>query len=362
MNADRRSAPADPLTRLDESQRAQLASARRAARWVGVVLPLALTAVATALTAAWIPRMPDPSAIHWGPSFEPDGFGPPWTNAVMALVLGLCLTALSALQWLQRWQTKQRGGAVWSSMYRFLPAIVFGTVLFVQVIAVGTAWVQLDVVDARETGSIAGVMLGGFVLWVAATVLAFLAQPRLRIDAPGSEPARPTPLAPNERAVWVGEARPSRAVFWVMGVVILLMLGAVVLVFAVPGAEIAGWIMVGTLLLVLALMATSLYFRARIDSRGLEVRSAVGWPVFRLRADDVVSVEVAQIAPFAEYGGWGMRWTPDRFGVVMRTGEGIVATRRNGRLFAVTVDDAEAGAGLLAAVARNAERNEGDHE
>jgi hypothetical protein len=38
----------------------------------------------------------------------------------------------------------------------------------------------------------------------------------------------------------------------------------------------------------------------------------------------------------------------------MRTGEGILITRRDGRLFAVTVDDAATGAALLEAVAARA--------
>ena len=53
-------------------------------------------------------------------------------------------------------------------------------------------------------------------------------------------------------------------------------------------------------------------------------------------------------------GGWDKSVTrahADRFGLVMRTGEGIVVTRGNGRIFAVTVDDAETGASILAAAA-----------
>lgn len=39
----------------------------------------------------------------------------------------------------------------------------------------------------------------------------------------------------------------------------------------------------------------------------------------------------------------------------MRAGEGIVVIRRDGRVFAVTVDDAETGAALLAAIAKAVE-------
>lgn len=352
MSAHPTGPPTDPLAHLGEAQRARLALARRAARWVGLILPLAITVIATVVTALWIPRMPDPTALHWGPNMEPDGFGPPWSNAAIALGVGLLLTSLFGLQALQRAQTRRRGGAIWSSSYRFLSAIVLGTVVFVQTLAVGTAWVQLDAVDARTTGSIGWVMLLGFILWIAVTVLAYLTQPRLRIDAPGSGPAAPLPLAPGERAVWVGEVRPSRVFVWIVSVALVLLAAAALLSFSVQ--PVAGWIMLLCFVLVLGLTLISSWFRVRIDASGLEARALLGWPVFRLPAQEVRSVSAAQISPFAEYGGWGLRWTPDRFGIVMRTGEGIVATRRSGRLFGVTVDDAETGAALLAAAARDA--------
>lgn len=344
---------AEILDQLSETQRRDLARAKRVSRWVGLILPLVLTAVATIITAVWVPRMPDPMAIHWGPNFEPDGFGAPWSNVAMSLGLGLFITALYLLQALQSWDARRRGVAVWSAMFRFLPAVVLGTVAFIQVISVGSAWMQLDVTDARETGSTGWLLAVGVVIWVGVTVLAYVAQPRLRIDAPGSGPAAPLELAPSERAVWVGHVRPSRIFMWIITTTIAALAVTTVLVSSV-NLE-AGLITGACCVLMLVLLAATSSFRVRIDDAGLEARSIVGWPVFRLRAADVVSVSAAPIEPFAEYGGWGLRWAPDRFGLVMRAGEGIVATRANGRLFAVTVDDADSGAALLAAAARRAQ-------
>ena len=57
-----------------------------------------------------------------------------------------------------------------------------------------------------------------------------------------------------------------------------------------------------------------------------------------------------------EFGGWGLRWAPGGgFGVVLRSGPGIRITRTNGKTFSVTVDDAEAGAALLTALAARAQ-------
>ncbi|MEK8144810.1 hypothetical protein NKH18_34340 [Streptomyces sp. M10(2022)] len=53
------------------------------------------------------------------------------------------------------------------------------------------------------------------------------------------------------------------------------------------------------------------------------------------------------VQAFAEYGGWGYRVRPERSGVIVRSGEAIVARLSNGRDFAVTVDDSATGAALL---------------
>jgi hypothetical protein len=100
----------------------------------------------------------------------------------------------------------------------------------------------------------------------------------------------------------------------------------------------------------------------RADRDGIEARSLLGWPAFRAPIGDIARVEVREIAPFAEWGGWGTRWIPGRgVGIVMRTGEGLVVTRRDGRLFALTVDDAATAAALLtASVRRNGEEPGGD--
>jgi hypothetical protein len=115
------------------------------------------------------------------------------------------------------------------------------------------------------------------------------------------------------------------------------------------------WVMVALFLVITCFVLATSWFRVRVDETGITVRSVVGWPTFHVPAVDIDRVAAAEIAPFAEFGGWGMRWMPGRLGIVMRTGEGIVVTRRDGRVFAVTVDDAETGAALLAAAAKQAD-------
>ncbi|QZY51454.1 DUF1648 domain-containing protein [Leucobacter tenebrionis] len=339
---------------LSAQQTRALRRAKRLARFIGLILPLFLTVVGAIIMLVWLPRMPDPAAIHWNGAGEPDGFDSPWVNLVVLTAVSLVLTALYFMQGVQSLQArmKQEAAPRWSSMNRLLPAIVLGTVTLNQVMAVGTSASQLDAVDARETGPILGVLIGSFVAGIAVAVLAFFAQPKLRIDAPSGEPQPALELGETERAVWIREVGLGRKnpIGWVTIATLVPLAALTAWTFTVD--SVAGWITLACTLLVLVALATCLRFRVRIDSAGLEVRSVLGWPVFRVAADDVRSVTVAQIEPFAEYGGWGWRITPDRTGVVMRRGEGIVVTRRSGRIFGVTVDDAESGAAVLAAVTR----------
>lgn len=243
---------------------------------------------------------------------------------------------------------------LWSPFQRFLSAFTAGFAVFFVAVMLASMAMQLDLERAADAGGIGGAMGLSFGGWVIATAAAWFAQPSVDIRAEGGDPSSPLTLAQSERAVWIGQVRPSRVFAGVMGIALVLLLASTLLLFLVTVDAAIRWVMLSTLLLLLGLTVTTMWFRVRIDSRGLEARSALGWPSFRLPAAEIARVEATRIVPFAEFGGWGLRWGPGRFGIVMRAGEGIVATRDDGRIFAVTVDDAEGGAALLAAVAERA--------
>lgn len=333
---------------------AELARARRAARLVGLTLPLGITAALAAILLVWLPRMPDPAAVHWGVAGNPDGFGSPGVNALLHVGICLFVTSLSFLQLSQ--QRRKAGPASWSAQQRLFPATILGTVVLLAVIGVGTSWSQLDARDARETGPVLAVLIGSFVAGITGCVLAYLLQPRLRIDPTAGWRAEALQLAPTEQAVWVREVWASRPFLWIMGVTTLLLLTMTALIF--PVEPVGGWIMIGTTILVLAIALPMLAFRVRVDSSGIVARSLAGWPATRVRASDVALVSVAQVEPFAEFGGWGLRFVPGATALVMRPGEALVVTRQSGRRFVVTVDDADTAAALLLAAAERS----ADHE
>lgn len=356
-------APRTPA--LSDTQRADLGRARRAAFGIGLLLPLALLAAAAALLVAWMPRMPDPAATHWSGGGGPDGFGSPWTYVWILLGIG---GGIVLLIWVLAVFGGRLPGArgldgeaapVWSGMQRLLVAFGAGFSLLMITTAVGSAAVQLDLADAADAGSIGWLVALGFGCWIVGAVLAWFAQPSIVVRRDAAAPVAPLQVGPTERVVWFGDVRPSRVYLWVTGGAILVVIASAVLVFATQADTASRWITASAVLLVVVLGSVGLRFRVRIDADGLEARSIVGWPVFRVPAEDVRSVEAAPINPVGDFGGWGMRWAPGRLGIVMRAGEGIVVTRKDGRIFAATVDDAETAASVLAAVARTGDGDGG---
>jgi len=175
-------------------------------------------------------------------------------------------------------------------------------------------------------------------------------------------------LGANERAVWMRTVTMARSGIVVLVVAIVVVLAATVGSFAAElaaGAPLMGaWISLAALILVTVSILCALVFRVRVDEDGLEVRAAAGWPRIRIARDDIRSVEVVHVSPMGEYGGWGWRYgIGSGWAVVMRTGEAIRVTRRNGKVFTVTVDDAETGAALLRGLAdRDRSRGGGARE
>lgn len=340
---------------LSAAQQAELVRAKRAARWVGLIFPLALLTAALVLVLVWIPRMPNPAATHWSGSGAPDGFGSPWSYVWILLFMGhgfvLMLWAFVVFGSRMPAPSPKRQTPIWSANQRFLAAFAAGFAVLMTITMLASVVSQLDIADAADARGIGAPLAIGLGAWIAVAVLGWFVQPKVEITRAEGRPSEPLPLAASERAVWFGEVRPSKTFLWVTGLAILAVAASVVFMFAVPTDAVARGISIGALLLIVGLSLTSTLFRVRIDAAGLVARSFIGWPVFRLPADDVQSVEAGQINPLAEFSGWGMRWSVGRFGIVMRTGEGIIATRKDGRIFAITVDDAETAAAALAASA-----------
>lgn len=301
--------------------------------------------VATAILAA---GSTGPIAVHWDVAGVADGFAEPWTVVAATAIAGIALATLLGLILLL---ARAEPGPT-SRAQKAIAAIAAGATAFVTALGVWTLASQHDGGPAPAVGG--GFVIGALSALVAGVAAWFLlppAEPRRPRDP---APAAPVALGATERAVWTGTARMPRPAIAGIGAGVLALLALVaVAVFTTDGAA---WpVLVIPVAIGILLFAFSAY-TVRVDDSGLLVRAMLGVPVWRIRADEIAAAGVVEVAPIAEFGGWGVRLGRNgRTGVITRGGEALQVRRRSGRALVVTVDDAGTAAALLSAVAERAE-------
>ncbi|QTX04613.1 DUF1648 domain-containing protein [Agromyces archimandritae] len=307
-------------------------------------IPVVLIVAALVSQLLLLPQLPDPVAIHWGPSGAPDGFAPAWATPLTTLLAGLGLPALLALSVLPALLRGDRGPS-----YRFMGATAAGLAALLAVLGTGTLWIQAGLDDAANATGIAVPLIAGFVAAAAFGVLAWFIQPAAEIHRATAADATALELGGEERAVWIREtSMPLGAIIAIAATVLVIAAAAVVAWTQAPAY--AAWMLTAVAILLAVLVSTSIVFRVRVDEHGFTVASIVGFPRSHVALDDVESVSVVTVNPMGEFGGWGIRYAPGRFGYVLRTGPAIEVGRRGRSSLVVTVDDAETGAALLQAL------------
>jgi hypothetical protein len=112
-----------------------------------------------------------------------------------------------------------------------------------------------------------------------------------------------------------------------------------------------GWfsIVVGLLVAFLAYNFSSL--RVQAQETAVSIRfGPFGWPSRVIAYADIESADAIMVEPM-RWGGWGYRWIPwaKASAAVIRKGPGIELLLKDGRRFAVTVEDAVTGAQTISA-------------
>jgi hypothetical protein len=327
--------------------------ARRRLLQVGLIAPIVLTLLAVVVQLAVLPALPDPVAIHWGSDGQPDGFGPRWSFPLLTLVIGVGVPALTVGAGLGASSVDPRARAAGSNM-RFLGAVSLGTSAFFGTLSTGLVLAQGGLEDAVAAPSVWVPGVAGLVAAAIAGVVGWFAQPKPPLAGAPSEPAEPLPLAADERAVWMrsGTMSPVAAALLIAAAALLVAWGVWLVA---TQADASAWIVFGVGLAVSMVVATGVAYRVIVDDSGLRVRGALGLPRFHVPLADVQAAETVVVNPPAEFGGWGWRWAPGRFGVVLRAGEALQVVKADGRRFVVTIDDAATGAALLQSLALRAQ-------
>jgi hypothetical protein len=313
--------------------------------FVSLLAPLVLGLTGVVLQLAWLPSLPSPAVVHWGFG-GPDRMGEIWQLPVVTLAVVVGVPTVFTVLLLALTLRRDRPFTASAKIMALVP-------LFAVVVTAGSGTIGIGVQrGAASAADVPGVTPWMPVLLLAAVVavlVGWFALPRAQRRSDTAAPATPLALAPEERAVWVGRARPSTGAAVGIGAVVGLLVIAAAFVIGVTGG--LGWPIVLLPILVAVLLIGFLDWRVRIDARGLAVRSVLGWPVIRVRPGAVTRVSAIDVAPLS-YGGWGLRGVPGTtIGVITRSGPGILVGRRHRGDLVVTIDDAEAAASLLAALA-----------
>ncbi|NUP28471.1 MAG: hypothetical protein HOQ36_03000 [Nocardia sp.] len=304
-------------------------------------LPPILSAVPNiVLLAAAADRLPDPLATHFTPDGA-DGF----TGRVATMFVSAGIGAGLAIVFTAILLIGTRRGAVLrradsaADPIRLLVGTSWGVGVFVGVIILAGTIANLDTPDPAQ------VTLSGWAFAIAATAGLVLGAAGWIVAPPSPVGAAPAPAEPltigrTEKVSW---SRRTASPWMLTAGVVAIVMGGVLGFVAQP--------LIGVLLAVTgALLAHLALLRVVVDQRGLTVGTGpLGWPRWRLRPEDIADVSADDISPL-RYGGYGIRLIPGATAVVLRGGPGIVVTRRSGRQFVVSVDDAETGAGVLAGV------------
>lgn len=313
---------------------------------VAVIVPLCLGIAAVIVQLVALPSLPDPVAVHWGASGAPDGFASPWLYPLLtALIAGVLplLLALTSLPGLRR----GHGGPT----YRFMGALALGLAAFGAVALTWSALMQAGLADAADAPSVWPALLGGVLAGAIAGALGWVVQPHVEQPAPIFLPGGAIALRPGERAVWMRTTTVGRAGGFGLGLGTIAVVLAAVMTAVTGAPAVTVWVLAVAAVVLVVLAATTVAFHVRVDDAGLEVRSVLGLPRFRVPLAEVERAAGVEVNPMGEFGGWGVRSAPGRFGIVLRAGAAIEVWRENGRRTVVTVDDAATGAALLQALA-----------
>lgn len=311
------------------------------------VFPVAL-AIAGAVVLLSLDDLPALLAVHWDLAGSPDRFG---SVAESAILIAVVSTVFATIATLVTVSLKAGSGR------SYVPKVLVATSVWLSAFLVlgigGTVWMQRGLVDASQSPSPTLPLFIAFVVALPLAAAAWIATPSpTTVTAPASD-APTLELGADERVLWVRNATPATTFVVVVVVGALACVAAALVGAFVGGAVVIPIVIVPALIVVVA--AATLFWRVRVDATGVVTRSAFGLPRFVVPIAEIAEARAIELSPMREFGGWGIRvGTKGRLGIVLRAGEALEVQRHDGRVFAVTVDDAATAAALVNGLVRRA--------
>ncbi|GMQ84980.1 MAG: hypothetical protein BMS9Abin07_0545 [Acidimicrobiia bacterium] len=292
--------------------------------WLTVwILPFAaIVASAAVLVISW-DRYPDPLAVHWGFSGEPDGTLPLWLYAV-AIIAGMLLSWTGLIN-----GSRDGPNAPLASFSYFIIALLGAInlqILYFNLDA--TTWE-----DARDQDVLT--FTGVLVIALLAAALGWLLGGGRR----GVPQDVPLDMPATTATAWSSTASNP----W-MAVIAVVPIGLALVVTPI-------W--AGLMVLIAILIAIFAFVRVGADENGVEIAlGPLGRPRRKISIDRITGAGAIELKPMA-YGGWGWRIRPGRRAYIIRGGAAIRIERANGVAVIVTVDGAPEGAAVIDSLARS---------
>ncbi|MFS0695354.1 DUF1648 domain-containing protein [Streptomyces nitrosporeus] len=290
-----------------------------------------------ALVGAVGDRLPDRVASHFSFSGKADGH----TGRTVFLLVTVALPVLLGAVWsFLAARDTFRGGRAYDGF------LVSGYAVagFTGYLTAATLLANVDTADGGPAAALSPWQMAAAAgTAVAAAALGLLANRLLPAPPDGPEGHEGAgrgariALAEGEVAGWV---RGTTSWWPALSAVALAAGGVAVTVEAGPAAGLP-------LVVVGAFLVTFSRPNVTVDRRGLTVSGLLPWPRVRIPLERVEGATSREVKALGEYGGWGYRIRPGGSGVILRSGEAIVARLKGGREFTVTIDDSATGAALL---------------
>ncbi len=291
--------------------------------WAALLVACAPVLVVVPIVLSWRDRLPTRLATHWSVGTRPDGFSgrdaflDGWAVATLVVVaIGVALVLLL-----------RRGR-------RTAVTLLAAVAAFLASLGLMVALPNLDLSDPQQAE----------IGWVAALPLALMvlfAGLAWWIHGRADGPVRPATSPPAPELPRLAEGEEPRydetGVLWWLAA---MMFG----IFAALG--VALWVLLspwlGIELIVLGLgMAWLARVRVRMPVDD-DLALSSGPVTHRIPVAELTGARVlANIDPFGEYGGWGLRYVPGTVAMVFRRGPGVEISRTDDRRVVITSSDPE---------------------